>query len=215
MPYVINIYRKPKPGNFKAVRDAAITSLDVTAAATGKRGFVTGTMSHPRPAEGTGMIVTATGGIDSVEELDAIMDASFENDEILDRIERVNALCDSTANVISRVLPSQSSIPENFKPKWVMRDMQIAKPGQLPSLIDYLTEWREEGLGVRTNVVFTIPLGKMNLSSIRLTAMFESIADMEAASDNIMSSPRVPGLLERLDGSPVRVISRILHRTGF
>ena len=61
MSYVINLYRKPKPGNFKTVLDAAIASLDATVEATGKRGFITGTMSHPNPTQGSNLIVTSTG----------------------------------------------------------------------------------------------------------------------------------------------------------
>ena len=151
MSYVINIYRKPKPGNFKAVRDATIASLDASVAARAGRGFVTGTMSHPMPTQGSNMIVSATGGFETADEIDEMMDSG--SDEVLDRIEAVNALCDSASSSISQILPPQSKIPENFNPKWVMRDMQVAKPGQLPGLIEYLMEWREQGIEVRNNLV--------------------------------------------------------------
>ncbi|MEC9366695.1 MAG: hypothetical protein VYB13_01375 [Chloroflexota bacterium] len=213
MSYVINIYRKPKPGNFKAVRDATIASLDASVAARGGRGFVTGTMSHPMPTQGSNMIVSATGGFETADEIDEMMDSG--NDEVLDRIEAVNALCDSASTSISQILPPQSNIPENFNPKWVMRDMQIAKPGQLPGLIEYLMEWREQGIEVRNNLVLTIPLGKMNLNALRLTFMFESLADMETGWSNIVADPKLPPLLDKLETSPVRVVSRVLHRAGF
>ena len=215
MSYVINLYRKPKPGNFKTVLDAAIASLDATVEATGKRGFITGTMSHPNPTQGSNLIVTSTGGFETVEELDSFMDAAGANSEMFARVDKANSQCDSFSSEISRILPRQSKIPEIFDPKWVMRDIQVAKPGQLPAVIEYLSEWREEGIGVPTVLVLNVPLGKVNLSALRLTFFFESLADMEAGDANIMSNPKLPGLIDMLEGSPTRVISRILHRRGF
>ena len=74
MSYVINLFRKPKPGNLKAVSDGAIASLDATVDATGYRGYITGTISHPNPTQGSNLIVTSTGGFESIEELDSFME---------------------------------------------------------------------------------------------------------------------------------------------
>ena len=215
MSYVINLFRKPKPGNLKAVSEGAIASLDATVDATGYRGFITGTISHPNPTQGSNLIVTSTGGFESIEELDSFMESAGMSDEMADRIDKVNSLCDSFSSEILRTMPHQSNMPENFNPKWVMRDLQVAKPGQLPEVIEYLTEWREEGIGVPTVLALGVPLGKMNLNSLRLTFFFESLADMEKGDANIMSNPKLPGLIDKLEGSPVRVISRIFHKRGF
>ena len=83
--------------------DAAIASLD----ATGKRGSITGTMSHPNLTQGSNLIVTWTGGFETREELDVFMGSIGTTSEMFNRIDKVNAPCESFSREISRIMPRQ------------------------------------------------------------------------------------------------------------
>ena len=209
MTYYYNHFRKPKLGNFLKVRDLAIESR----AKMPNPGFVTATISHPQPALGSNIIVSTTI-FDSAEEMDKVLDYSDTNDEILERIQEVDALCESSASVIGQVLHN-TGVPEGFTPKICVRDTVTAADGKLGDLIAFLSEAiQTEWGGVTRSANVSVPLGRMNFNSIRATFFYESLADMEKANMDLISNTAMVSKFVEVRAAPqVRVVSRVVSYT--
>ena len=209
MTYYYNHFRKPKLGNFLKVRDLAIESR----AKMPNPGFVTATISHPQHALGSNIIVSTTI-FDSAEEMDKVLDYSDTNDEILERIQEVDALCESSASVIGQVLHN-TGVPEGFTPKICVRDTVTAADGKLGDLIAFLSEAiQTEWGGVPRSANVSVPLGRMNFNSIRATFFYESLADMEKANMDLISNTAMVSIFVEVRAAPqVRVVSRVVSYT--
>ena len=209
MSYYFSIYRRPKQGNFIKVRDAAIASRNQMP----NRGFVTQTLSNPAATQNSNMIVSTTI-FDSAEEMDKVLDYSDTNDEILERIQEVDTLCESSASVIGQVLHN-TGVPEGFTPKICVRDTVTAADGKLGDLIAFLSEAiQTEWGGVPRSANVSVPLGRMNFNSIRATFFYESLADMEKANMDLISNTAMVSKFVEVRAAPqVRVVSRVVSYT--
>ena len=209
MTYFYSHYRKPKQGNLLKVRDLAIETRNKMP----NPGFVTATISVPQPVVGSNMIVSTTI-FESVEDMDKALDYNDTSDEVLERIQSVDALCESSASVIGKVLHSVNP-PEGFVPKICVRDTVTAADGKLADLIAFFSEGIEgDWGGVAKGASVSMILGRPNINSIRITAFFQSLADFDKADSAIRSnSPGLQKLLELRASPSSRAVSRVLSFT--
>ena len=208
MTYFYSHYRKPKQGTLLKVGALAIETRNKMPTP----GFVTATISVPQPVVGSNMIVSTTI-FESVEEMDKALDYNDTSDEVLGRIQSVDALCESSASVIGKVLHSVT--PQGFVPKICVRDTVTAADGKLADLIAFFSEGIEgDWGGVAKGASVSMILGRPNINSIRITAFFQSLADFDKADSAIRSnSPGLQKLLELRAIPQSRAVSRVLSFT--
>ncbi|MEC7734074.1 MAG: hypothetical protein VX981_05835, partial [Chloroflexota bacterium] len=89
MQYFINFIRTPLPGKGPEVLAAVKASLD----ATGRPGNLTVPISVPNPTQNGAAFVSLIGGFQNLDEVDAMMDASFNDDNVQNRLAAIDALC--------------------------------------------------------------------------------------------------------------------------
>ena len=125
--------------------------------------------------------------------------------------DELSAKCDLINLTVSRVVGPVITAPEGFVPKIMNRNFVVAKPGKLPALLELLQEWGEE-LDVRGAGVVSVPLGGQP-GALRTSQLLESLQALEDFREQIAASPRLPKLLELLDGPVLRGVGRITYST--
>ena len=108
MQYFINFIRTPLPGKGPEVLAAVKASLD----ATGRPGNLTVPISVPNPTQNGAAFVSLIGGFQNLDEVDAMMDASFNDDNVQNRLAAIDALCHRSSYVLSENLSGPIGIAQ-------------------------------------------------------------------------------------------------------
>ena len=205
MPYFINTYRVPKPGQNLAVADRVGENIK----ASGKPGFVSIGISPPRPIAQGAAVVGTFAGFETLDDVDAFIDGVLARGRGNAAAETLNAMCDKVNTSVSRIVSPVWSPPANFVPKIVERTQLVAKPGKAPELLELLLEWREESdyLG---NSIMSVALGGQG-GAVRVTQIVESLQAVEDIRGQITASPRAQELLELINGPVTRGVGRITY----
>ena len=90
MPYFVNTYRVPKPGQNLAVADRVGENIK----ASGKPGFVSISISPPRPTAQGGGVVGTFAGFETLDDVDAFIDGVLARGGSNAATETLNAMCD-------------------------------------------------------------------------------------------------------------------------
>ena len=206
MPYFINVYRVPKPGQFTAVAKGVEESIK----ALGRPGFVNIPVSPPMPFA-TGLAVISTvGGMETPDDVDALFDSLLDEDMAgFAGREQLAAMCDQVSLSVSRIMNPPGTRPEGFVPKIISRTFAVAKPGKGPELMELLLDWREE-LDFRGNTVVSVPLGGQ-AGEVRVTQIVESLQALEDLRGQIAASPRVQKFVELVNAPVTRGVGRITY----
>ena len=202
MPYFINTYRVPKPGQFTAVRKAVVESLK----ATGQPGLVNIPVSPTMPAASSMAVIGTVAGFATLDDVDAFIDRLLDDEERSAGIDKIAAMCDQVNVSVSRVMSRASTPPEGFVPKIIARSFAVAKPGKGPELIDLVLEWGEE-LG---NTIVSVPLGGQ-AGAVRVSQFVGSLQALEDVQGQIAASPRVKQLAELINAPVMRGVGRITY----
>ena len=206
MPYIINNYRIPKPGQYTNVVRGVAESLK----AIGRAGFVNVPISPPMPnAQGMG-VVSTLAGLDTLDDVDALFDSMLADDmAALAARDELSAMCERANLSVSRVLSPPWTPPEGFEAKIISRNIVVAIPGKARELLELLLEWGEE-LDFRGAGVVSVSLGGQ-LGAIRVSHIVESLQALEDLNGQIGASPRVQKLVELTNGPAVRAVGRITY----
>ena len=206
MPYFINTYRIPKPGQSAAV----IKGVEESIKAIGRPGYVTIPVSGPMPWATSAAVGGTVAGFQTLDEVDALMDGLLADDMAgLAARDELSAMCDQVNNSVSRVVSPAWTPLEGFVPKIVSRTFLTAKPGKARELTEFLLEWREE-INIRGNTVVSVPLGGP-VGSVRVSQIVESLQALEDLGEQIAASSRVQQLTELISAPPIRGVVRITY----
>ena len=206
MPYFINTYRVPKPGQFTAV----VKGVEEALKATGQPGFVNIPVSPPMPVARSMGVVGTVGGFETLDDVDALIDSLLGDDMAgLAAREQLAAMCDQVNVSVSRIVSPPWTRPEGFVPKIISRSFVVAKPGKGPELTELLLEWREE-LDFRGNTIVSVPLGGQ-AGAVRVSHIVESLQALEDLRGQIAASPRVQKLVELINAPVMRGVGRITY----
>ena len=206
MPYFINTYRIPKPGQSAAV----IKGVEESIKAIGRPGYVTIPVSGPMPWATSAAVGGTVAGFQTLDEVDALMDGLLADDMAgLATWDELSAMCDQVNNSVSRVVSPAWTPLEGFVPKIVSRTFLTAKPGKARELTEFLLEWREE-INIRGNTVVSVPLGGP-VGSVRVSQIVESLQALEDLGEQIAASSRVQQLTELISAPPIRGVVRITY----
>ena len=206
MPYFINTYRIPKPGQSAAV----IKGVEESIKAIGRPGYVTIPVSGPMPWATSAAVGGTVAGFQTLDEVDALMDGLLADDMAgLAKWDELSAMCDQVNNSVSRVVSPAWTPLEGFVPKIVSRTFLTAKPGKARELTEFLLEWREE-INIRGNTVVSVPLGGP-VGSVRVSQIVESLQALEDLGEQIAASSRVQQLTELISAPPIRGVVRITY----
>ena len=201
MPYFINTYRVPKPGQFTAVMQGVEGSLK----STGQPGLVNIPVSPTMPAATSMAVVGTVAGFATLDDVDAFFDRLLDDEARLAGMDKLAAMCDQVNVSVSRVVSPAWTPPEGFVPKIVSRNFAVAKPGKGPELIELVLEWGEE-----LDSIVSVPLGGQ-AGAVRMSNFVESLQALEDLRQQITASPRVRKLAELINAPVMRAVGRITY----
>ena len=206
MQYFINFIRTPLPGKGPEVLAAVKASLD----ATGRPGNLTVPISVPNPTQNGAAFVSLIGGFQNLDEVDAMMDASFNDDNVQNRLAAIDALCYRSSYVLSENLSGPIERPDGYQPNLISRTFFNAKLGSRNDLLAALLEVREKA-GSKVKPMVSRPIAG-NAGLIRVTNMATTLQEMEDARKIALDELRSAGVLDLLSQSPWRSVGKIVHR---
>jgi len=206
MQYFINFIRTPLPGKGPEVLAAVKASLD----ATGRPGNLTVPISVPNPTQDGAAFVSLIGGFQNLDEVDAMMDASFNDDNVQNRLAAIDALCHRSSYVLSENLSGPIERPDGYQPNLISRTFFNAKLGSRNDLLAALLEVREKA-GSKVKPMVSRPIAG-NAGLIRVTNMATTLQEMEDARKIALDELRSAGVLDLLSQSPWRSVGKIVHR---
>ena len=206
MQYFINFIRTPLPGKGPEVLAAVKASLD----ATGRPGNLTVPISVPNPTQNGAAFVSLIGGFQNLDEVDAMMDASFNDDNVQNRLAAIDALCHRSSYVLSENLSGPIERPDGYQPNLISRTFFNAKLGSRNDLLAALLEVREKA-GSKVKPMVSRPIAG-NAGLIRVTNMATTLQEMEDARKIALDEVRRAGGLDLLSQSPWRSVGKIVHR---
>ena len=206
MQYFINFIRTPLPGKGPEVLAAVKASLD----ATGRPGNLTVPISVPNPTQNGAAFVSLIGGFLNLDEVDAMMDASFNDDNVQNRLAAIDALCHRSSYVLSENLSGPIERPDGYQPNLISRTFFNAKLGSRNDLLAALLEVRENA-GSKVKPMVSRPIAG-NAGLIRVTNMATTLQEMEDARKIALDELRSAGVLDLLSQSPWRSVGKIVHR---
>jgi hypothetical protein len=206
MPYFINTYRVPKPGQFTAVAKGVAESLK----AIGRLGYVNVPVSPPNPFASSMGVVGTVAGFETLDDVDAFFDRIWGDDMAgMAARDELAAKCDLVNLSVSRIVSPAGDLPDGPVAKIISRIWLEAKPGKGPALVEHLLERREE-LDLRWKPVVSVPLGGAG-GAVRVSIFFESLQGYEDFGDQVAASPRTQELVELITGPPIRGVGRITY----
>ena len=206
MQYFINFIRTPLPGKGPEVLAAVKASLD----ATGRPGNLTVPISVPNPTQNGAAFVSLICGFQNLDEVDAMMDASFNDDNVQNRLAAIDALCHRSSYVLSENLSGPIERPDGYQPNLISRTFFNAKLGSRNDLLAALLEVREKA-GSKVKPMVSRPIAG-NAGLIRVTNMATTLQEMEDARKIALDELRSAGVLDLLSQSPWRSVGKIVHR---
>ena len=206
MQYFINFIRTPLPGKGPEVLAAVKASLD----ATGRPGNLTVPISVPNPTQNGAAFVSLIGGFQNLDEVDAMMDVSFNDDNVQNRLAAIDALCHRSSYVLSENLSGPIERPDGYQPNLISRTFFNAKLGSRNDLLAALLEVREKA-GSKVKPMVSRPIAG-NAGLIRVTNMATTLQEMEDARKIAFDELRSAGVLDLLSQSPWRSVGKIVHR---
>ena len=206
MQYFINFIRTPLPGKGPEVLAAVKASLD----ATGRPGNLTVPISVPNPTQDGAAFVSLIGGFQNLDDVDAMMDASFNDDNVQNRLAAIDALCHRSSYVLSENLSGPIERPDGYQPNLISRTFFNAKLGSRNDLLAALLEVREKA-GSKVKPMVSRPIAG-NAGLIRVTNMATTLQEMEDARKIALDELRSAGVLDLLSQSPWRSVGKIVHR---
>jgi hypothetical protein len=206
MPYFVNTYRTPKPGQFTAVVNGVAESLK----STGRGGFVSIPISPRMPGVQSMSVVGTVSGFETLDDVDAFFDGLMENDMAgFAARDELGALCERFNLSVSSILTPPLDLPDNFDGKIISRTQVLAKPGKAAELIELLLEWIGE-LDFRGAGILSVMLGGQ-AGLVRYSQIVESLQANADVNAQIVASPRMQKLVELTSGPGLRGVSRITH----
>ena len=206
MQYFINFIRTPLPGKGPEVLAAVKASLD----ATGRPGNLTAPISVPNPTQNGVSFVSLIGGFQNLDEVDAMMDASFNDDNVQNRLAAIDALCHRSSYVLSENLSGPIERPDGYQPNLISRTFFNAKLGSRNDLLAALLEVREKA-GSKVKPMVSRPIAG-NAGLLSVTNMATTLQEMEDARKIALDELRSAGVLDLLSQSPWRSVGKIVHR---
>ena len=206
MQYFINFIRTPLPGKGPEVLAAVKASLD----ATGRPGNLTAPISVPNPTQNGPSFVSLIGGFQNLDEVDTMIESSFNNEEVQNRLAAIDALCHRTSYVLSENLSGPVERPDGYQPNLISRTFFNAKLGSRNDLLAALLDVREK-VGSKVKPLISRPIAG-NAGIIRVTNMASTLQEMEDTRKESLAHLASAGVLELLSQSPWRSVGKIVHR---
>ena len=206
MPYFINIYRVPKPGQFRAVMNGVPGVLK----ATGRLGYVNVPVSPPNPLASSMGVTSTIAGFQALDDVDAFFDGLLGDDMAgFAAREELAAKCDHVNLSVSRVLSPAATPPDDFVAKIIGRTIAVAKPGKAPELLELLLAWWEE-IDLPWKPVVSVPLGGA-VGAVRISTFFESLQAREDFGGQIAASPRAQKFSDLINAPAIQAVGRITY----
>jgi len=206
MQYFINFIRTPLPGKGPEVLAAVKASLD----ATGRPGNLTAPISVPNPTQNGVSFVSLIGGFQNLDEVDTMMESSFDNDEVQSRLASIDAPCHRTAYILSENLSGPVGMPDGFQANLISRTFFNAKMGGRNDLLATLLDVREK-IDSTVKPMVSRPLAGQG-GLIRVTSMAGSLQELEDNRKDALAKLASAGVLDLLTQSPWRSVGRVVHR---
>ena len=139
-----------------------------------------------------------------------MMDASFSDDNVQNRLAAIDALCHRSSYVLSENLSGPIERPDGYQPNLISRTFFNAKLGSRNDLLAALLEVREKA-GSKVKPMVSRPIAG-NAGLIRVTNMATTLQEMEDARKIALDELRSAGVLDLLSQSPWRSVGKIVHR---
>ena len=201
---IFNIIRRPNEGQSVNVFNAVIAAME----AHGRPGNVTTALTSPQ-FFGNGGNVVVTIRFDSFDALEEFHDGFLTNETATARWDETASKCQSIDTDVLEVIKPVENVLEGFVPKYMVRNIFVAKRGQRPELIDALIDNRESSTGIK-GAIFK-PIGYYE--NARFTQVFSSLDDVRASLAEIQS-PENRGRTDKiiqLTDRIIRPVSRIRY----
>ena len=206
MQYFINFVRTPLPGKGPEVLAAVKASLD----ATGRPGGLTVPISLPNPTQNGPSFVSLIGGFQNLDEVDTMLESSFNNDEVQSRLASIDAMCQRTAYILSENLSGPVEMPDGFQANIISRTFFNAKLGSRNDLLAALLDVREKVDSTIKPMVSRPIAGQAGL--FRVTTMAASLQELEDNRQDAVAKLANAGVLDLLSQSPMRGVGKVVHR---
>ena len=206
MQYFINFIRTPLPGKGPEVLAAVKASLD----ATGRPGNLTAPISVPNPTQSGVSFVSLIGGFQNLDEVDTMMESSFDNEEVQNRLASIDALCHRTAYILSENLSGPIERPDGFQGNIISRTFFNSKLGSRNDLLAALLDVREKVDSTVKPMVSRPIAGQAGL--FRVTNVAGSLQELEDNRKDALAKLASAGVLDLLAQSPWRSVGRVVHR---
>ncbi len=203
MPYFVNFLRFPGPGNAFKVLDA----MKAAHAAAGRPGNITVPVSAANPVGSRPGLISLVGGFTNLDEVDLMQTQFFENEQMQQGQNTIDAMCESTSYMVSEILSEGPTLPDGYEPTVVSRLIMEAKVGRTQDLIDAALDVRQKTGGDVQNVISRSITG--SISTIRVSVFATSLQDLE--DKRVETLKHIGKMPELLAASPVRHIGRIVY----
>ena len=205
MSYFMNFIRYPNPGQTSAVLEAVKQSVK----AVGRPGNVAVPVSVTNPTTDRPSIVSLIGGFQSLDELDALQEASLNDNVMMQRLDSIDALCERATWVVSEIISDPiSSLPDGYEPKIISRTILNSKPGKREELVNALLEGRANSSD-KVKPVISVPLAGP-AGRIRVSRFAENLRSIQEGQ-HLIGKSNVGNISDLLTQSPIRIVSRIVH----
>jgi len=139
-----------------------------------------------------------------------MIESSFNNEEVQNRLAAIDALCHRTSYVLSENLSGPVERPDGYQPNLISRTFFNAKLGSRNDLLAALLDVREK-VGSKVKPLISRPIAG-NAGIIRVTNMASTLQEMEDTRKEALAHLASAGVLELLSQSPWRSVGKIVHR---
>ena len=199
--YIQSIRRVPKPGKIDTVLQNTIDSFK----SLNRRGSVSITVSNPVDVD---LVVQTDIPIGPMSDVEGFHDAFRSNPDAVKRFDDIASDCEKVNLHLFKVIESG-----DFKcRKYNLRNILIAKRGEIQNIIDLMREFRS--MMEVAKPLLTVPVG-VDVDMVRGVIAVASLEELEAVVNEI-TGERMKPYLDRISSLTVRAhreVNRVEYRS--
>ena len=206
MPYFLNFLRFPSAGNMSKVLDA----MKERHAAVGRPGHITAPVSAANPMGSRPALISTVGGFATLDDIDLLQTQFFENDQMQERQNAIDAMCDSTSYLVSEMLGDGPVSFDGYEPTVVSRLILEAKVGRTQELIESALDVHRKTEGNVIRIISRSLAGP--ISRIRMSVFATSLQALE--DNRVETLKHIGNMPDLLAATPIRHVGRVVYRSG-
>jgi len=187
-----------------------LDAMKETHAAAGRPGQITAPVSAANPIGSRPALISTVAGFATLDDIDLLQTQFFENDQMQERQNAIDAMCDSTSYMVSEMLGDDPVSLDGYKPTLVSRLILEAKVGRTQELIESALDVRRKTEGNVIRIVSRSLAGP--ISRIRVSVFATSLQALE--DNRVEALKHIGNMPDLLAASPIRHIGRVVYRSG-